>query len=63
MFKQEREVDPEEGEDGVEETAISHLQRLKATATKLFHLNQAIRQLHSCLTTALQGEASDMYTS
>lgn len=63
VFKQEREVDPEGGEEGVEETSTSHLQRLKTTVTKLFQLNQAIRQLHSCLTTALRGEASDMYTS
>lgn len=49
-------------EEGVEETAASHLQRLKTTATKLFKLNHALRQLHSCLAAALLGEASDMNT-
>lgn len=49
-------------EDGVEETAASHLQRLMTTATKLFKFNHAVRQLHSCLTAALRGETSDMNT-
>ncbi|KAI3368680.1 hypothetical protein L3Q82_025675 [Scortum barcoo] len=53
---QERETDPEEGE---EEASASHLQRLRTAATKLFQLNQAIRQLHSSLSTTLRGEASD----
>ncbi|KAM9357515.1 kinesin-like protein KIF14 [Symphorus nematophorus] len=54
---EERETDPEEVEEGVEE--VSHLQRLRTTATKLFQLNQAIRQLHSCLSTALRGKDRD----
>ncbi|XP_037626927.1 kinesin-like protein KIF14 [Sebastes umbrosus] len=54
----EREADPEEGEEE-EEASVSHLQRLRTTATKLFQLNQAIRQLHSCLSTALRGKDRD----
>ncbi|XP_044056624.1 kinesin-like protein KIF14 isoform X2 [Siniperca chuatsi] len=41
------------------ETSASHLQRLRTTATKLFQLNQAIRQLHSSLFTALRGKDRD----
>lgn len=63
VYKQERETDSEEGEEGVEETSTSHLQRLRTTAAKLFQLNQAIRQLHCCLTAALRGETFDIYTS
>lgn len=40
------------GEDG----SASHLQSLRTTATKLFQLNEAVRQLHSCLSVALQGD-------
>lgn len=55
VVKQEREVDPEldPGEDG----SAVHLQSLRTTATKLFQLNQAGRQLHSCLSAALQGDS------
>ncbi|XP_041648181.1 kinesin-like protein KIF14 isoform X2 [Cheilinus undulatus] len=49
----ERQTDPEEGE---EEASASHLQRLMTTATKLFQLNQAIRQLHSSVSATLQGK-------
>ncbi|XP_042367975.1 kinesin-like protein KIF14 [Plectropomus leopardus] len=52
----ERETDPEEGE---EEALASQLQRLRTAATKLFQLNQAIRQLQSCLSTALLGQDRD----
>ncbi|XP_034738211.1 kinesin-like protein KIF14 [Etheostoma cragini] len=55
----ERETGPDEGEEVEEEASASHLQRLRATVTKLFQLNQAIRQLHSCLSTALQGKDRD----
>ncbi|XP_059197955.1 kinesin-like protein KIF14 [Centropristis striata] len=55
----ERETDPEELEDGEEEISTPHFQRLKTTASKLFQLNQAIRQLHSCLSTALRGKDRD----
>uniref|UniRef100_A0A3B4YVK5 Kinesin-like protein KIF14 n=1 Tax=Seriola lalandi dorsalis TaxID=1841481 RepID=A0A3B4YVK5_SERLL len=63
VFKQERESNPEEVEEGAEEVSASHLKKLRTTATKLFQLNQAIRQLHSSLSTALRGEASDIYRS
>ncbi|XP_070688470.1 kinesin-like protein KIF14 [Pempheris klunzingeri] len=57
----ERETDPEEveeeGEEG--EASASHLRRLRTTATKLFQLNQAIRQLHCSLSTALRGKDRD----
>lgn len=57
VFKQERETDTEQVEEVEEEEAsVSHLQRLGITVTKLFQLNQAIRQLHSSLSTALRGE-------
>jgi len=56
FLKQER--DKEVGEK--EEAPASLLQKLRTTATKLFQLNQAIRRLHSCLSTALRGEASDV---
>ncbi|KAF1385577.1 hypothetical protein PFLUV_G00109210 [Perca fluviatilis] len=56
----ERETDPDEGEEAAEEEAsASHLQKLRTTVTKLFQLNQAIRQLHSCLSTALRGKDRD----
>lgn len=59
VFKQERETDTEQVEEVEEEEAsVSHLQRLGITVTKLFQLNQAIRQLHSSLSTALRGETS-----
>ncbi|KAG7217538.1 hypothetical protein INR49_021465, partial [Caranx melampygus] len=51
----ERESDPEEVEEVSEETSASHLKKLRTTATKLFELNQAIRQLHSSLSTTLRG--------
>ncbi|XP_070765360.1 kinesin-like protein KIF14 [Enoplosus armatus] len=51
-----RETDPEEVE---EEASASHLQRLRTTATKLFQLNQATRQLHSSLCVALRGKDRD----
>ncbi|KAF3835228.1 hypothetical protein F7725_027786, partial [Dissostichus mawsoni] len=54
----ERESSP--GEEGVEEEAsASHLQKLRSTAAKLFQLNHAISQLHSCLSTALRGNHKD----
>ncbi|XP_068563242.1 kinesin-like protein KIF14 [Cebidichthys violaceus] len=49
----------EEKEEEGEEASASHLQRLRTTATKLFQLNQAIKQLHSCLSTALRGKDTD----
>ncbi|XP_030290003.1 kinesin-like protein KIF14 [Sparus aurata] len=52
----ERETDPEEGE---EEAPASHLHSLRTTASKLFQLNQAIRQLHSSLSAALRGKDRD----
>ncbi|XP_032381614.1 LOW QUALITY PROTEIN: kinesin-like protein KIF14 [Etheostoma spectabile] len=55
----ERETDPDEREEVEEEASASHLQRLRATVTKLFQLNQAVRQLHSCLSTALRGKDRD----
>ncbi|XP_076582701.1 kinesin-like protein KIF14 [Chaetodon auriga] len=54
-----RETNPEEGEEGEEEASASHLQRLRTAATKLFQLNQAIRQLHSSLCAALRGKDRD----
>lgn len=48
-------MDPEV-EDLGEDGSASHLQGLRTTATKLFGLNEAVRQLHSCLCTALQGD-------
>lgn len=51
----ERETEPQEEEEGEEEALISLSQKLK-TSTKLFQLNQAIRQLHSSLSTALRGK-------
>ncbi|XP_071342044.1 kinesin-like protein KIF14 [Trachinotus anak] len=56
----ERESDPEEVEEGAVEASASHLKKLKTTATKLFQLNRAIRQLHSSLSTALQGKDRDL---
>ncbi|XP_027145659.1 kinesin-like protein KIF14 isoform X1 [Larimichthys crocea] len=56
----ERETDTEQVEEVEEEEAsVSHLQRLGITVTKLFQLNQAIRQLHSSLSTALRGKDRD----
>ncbi|XP_039985458.1 kinesin-like protein KIF14 [Xiphias gladius] len=55
----ERESDPEEVEEGVEEGSASHLKKLRTTATKLFQLNQALRQLHSSLSAALRGKDRD----
>ncbi|XP_033476758.2 kinesin-like protein KIF14 [Epinephelus lanceolatus] len=55
----ERETDPKEVEEGEEEASASHLQRLRTAATKLFQLNQAIRQLHSSLSTALRAKDRD----
>lgn len=51
------ERDKEVGEK--EEAPASLLQKLRTTATKLFQLNQAIRRLHSCLSTALRGKDTD----
>lgn len=51
----ETEMDPaveDPGEDGL----ASHLQSLRTTATSLFQLNEAVRRLHSCLSTTLQGD-------
>uniref|UniRef100_A0A671Z4S1 Kinesin-like protein KIF14 n=1 Tax=Sparus aurata TaxID=8175 RepID=A0A671Z4S1_SPAAU len=59
VLKQERETDPEEGE---EEAPASHLHSLRTTASKLFQLNQAIRQLHSSLSAALRGEAYETHS-
>ncbi|XP_041863265.1 kinesin-like protein KIF14 isoform X2 [Melanotaenia boesemani] len=50
----ERESDPEEVEEG-EEAFAAQLQKLSTTSTSLFQLNQAIQQLHSHLSRALQG--------
>ncbi|KAK2835393.1 hypothetical protein Q5P01_015877 [Channa striata] len=55
----ERESDPEEIEGEEEEAFDSHLQKLRNTSTKLFQLNQAIRQLHSSLSAALRGKGRD----
>ncbi|KAF3690792.1 Kinesin-like protein KIF14 [Channa argus] len=55
----ERESDPEEIEGGEGEALASHLQKLRNTSTKLFQLNQAIRQLHSSLSAALRGNDRD----
>uniref|UniRef100_UPI0037E9B30F kinesin-like protein KIF14 n=1 Tax=Semicossyphus pulcher TaxID=241346 RepID=UPI0037E9B30F len=56
----ERRADPEEEEEEEEEGAsASNLQRLRTAATKLFQLNQAIRQLHSSVSTALRGKDGD----
>lgn len=52
----ERESEPQEVEEGEEDALASHLQKLRTTSTKLFQLNQAIRQLHSSLSTALRGK-------
>ncbi|XP_034560171.1 kinesin-like protein KIF14 isoform X2 [Notolabrus celidotus] len=65
----ESQTDPEgeEGEEGEEEeeASASRLQRLTTTAAKLFQLIQAIRHLHSSVSTALQGNerASDLSSS
>ncbi|XP_026201774.1 kinesin-like protein KIF14 [Anabas testudineus] len=59
----ERESDLEEVEEGEEEASASHLQRLRNTSTKLFQLNQAVRQLHSSLSAALQGKDGDFTLS
>ncbi|XP_034035899.1 kinesin-like protein KIF14 [Thalassophryne amazonica] len=48
-----------EEEEQQEESLASHLQRLRNTVTKLFQLNQAIRQLHSSLSTVVQGKGKD----
>ncbi|XP_022625012.1 kinesin-like protein KIF14 [Seriola dumerili] len=56
----EGESNPEEVEEGAEEVSASHLKKLRTTATKLFQLNQAIRQLHSSLSTALRGKDRDL---
>ncbi|XP_010778419.1 kinesin-like protein KIF14 [Notothenia coriiceps] len=56
----ERESSPGEEEVEREEGAsASHLQKLRSTAAKLFQLNHAISQLHSCLSTALRGNHKD----
>lgn len=66
ICKQERESEPQV-EEGEEDALASLLQKLRTTSTKLFQLNQAIRQLHSSLSTALRGKAfdsvSDTYTN
>lgn len=59
VVNQERQNDEEEGE---EETSASNLQTLRTTASKLFQLNQAIRQLHSSLSTTLQGDGPDTHS-
>ncbi|XP_006792143.1 kinesin-like protein KIF14 [Neolamprologus brichardi] len=51
----ERESEPQV-EEGEEDALASLLQKLRTTSTKLFQLNQAIRQLHSSLSTALRGK-------
>lgn len=58
MF-QERESDPDETKEGEEEeeASASRLQTLRTTSTRLIQLNQAFRQLHSSLSSALRGEA------
>ncbi|KAM3876365.1 kinesin-like protein KIF14 [Diretmus argenteus] len=54
------EASPEKvgGREG-EEDEVSHLQTVRNTATKLFQLNLAIRQLHSSLSTSLRGKGGD----
>ncbi|XP_044218088.1 kinesin-like protein KIF14 [Thunnus albacares] len=52
----EKENDLEEGE---EDASASNWQKLRTTATMLFQLNQAIRQLHSSLSTTLRGKDRD----
>uniref|UniRef100_A0A8D3BID9 Kinesin-like protein KIF14 n=1 Tax=Scophthalmus maximus TaxID=52904 RepID=A0A8D3BID9_SCOMX len=59
FFLQERESDPQEVEEAMEEASASHLKKLRTTATKLFQLNQAIRQLHSSLSAALRDRDSN----
>lgn len=59
VCKQERESEPQEAEEGEEDALALLLQKLRTTSTKLFQLNQAIRQLHSSLSTALRGKAFD----
>ncbi|XP_034386858.1 kinesin-like protein KIF14 isoform X2 [Cyclopterus lumpus] len=59
MHYQITERDTGEGEEEEEEASASLLQKLRTTATKLFQLNQAMRRLHSCLSTALRGKDTD----
>lgn len=59
VCKQERESEPQEAEEGEEDALALLLQKLRTTSTKLFQLNQAIRQFHSSLSTALRGKAFD----
>ncbi|XP_078141760.1 kinesin-like protein KIF14 [Centroberyx gerrardi] len=59
-----RESSPEkEGEEEEEGASASRLQRLRAAAARLFQLNQAVRQLHSSLCTALRGGDSGLSLS
>ncbi|XP_061739305.1 kinesin-like protein KIF14 [Nerophis ophidion] len=51
----ERENDQGCVEEGEQEASVSKLQTLRATATTLFKLNQAIKQLHCCLSNILKG--------
>ncbi|KAM3619744.1 uncharacterized protein V6R79_012946 [Siganus canaliculatus] len=51
----ERGTEPEEEEEAL----TSHCQSLRTAVTTLFQLNQAIRQLHSSLSAALQGRSRD----
>ncbi|XP_062279792.1 kinesin-like protein KIF14 [Scomber scombrus] len=55
----ERDIDLEEVEEGEEDASASNLQKLRTTATKLFQLNQAIKELHSSLSTSLRGKDRD----
>ncbi|XP_017268937.1 kinesin-like protein KIF14 isoform X2 [Kryptolebias marmoratus] len=58
----ERESNPEEvkKEEEEEEASAARLDRLRTTSGKLFQLTQAVRQLHSSLSTALRGNNSDL---
>ncbi|KAM8874254.1 kinesin-like protein KIF14 isoform 2-T2 [Spinachia spinachia] len=51
--EKQQEEEEEEEEEGASAT---HLQRLKTTVTELFQLKLAVRQLHSCVSTGLQGK-------
>ncbi|CAG5864166.1 unnamed protein product [Menidia menidia] len=58
-----KESDQQEMEQGQEEASVAHLQKLRIASTKLFHLNQAIQQLHACLSSALRDRNSDLSSS
>ncbi|KAL1023324.1 hypothetical protein UPYG_G00039250 [Umbra pygmaea] len=49
----------EDSEKQSDDPDISHLQRARNTASKLFQFNQAIRQLHAALSLALRGKSGE----